>query len=235
MLKVSMLLACSCSACFGQDNPAGVGYGVFRIYCAPCHGIHAQGGRGPDLSRGVFSSGDQDADLARTISIGIAGTEMSAFGDVLGENNIRRVIAYVRSVNRHENSAVSGDASRGEAVFWGKGQCGNCHMAAGRGRAVGPDLSRVGRQRSLSYLRESIVAPNADVTPGFNTVVVVTRDGRKIAGVQKSFDNFSARIVDLAGEAHFFLKEDVRSMERQFRSLMPGSYSKMFNSSELDD
>jgi len=108
-------------------------------------------------------------------------------------------------------------------------------MAAGRGRAVGPDLSRVGRQRSLAYLRESIVAPNADVTPGFNTVVVVTRDGRRIAGVQKSFDNFSARIVDLAGEVHFFMKEDVRSMERQFRSLMPDSYSKMFNSSELDD
>ena len=60
-LKVSMLLACACGLCFGQDNPAGIGYGVFRIYCAPCHGFRAQGGRGPDLSRGVFRSGEQDA------------------------------------------------------------------------------------------------------------------------------------------------------------------------------
>jgi alcohol dehydrogenase (cytochrome c) len=138
-------------------------------------------------------------------------------------------------VNRHDNSVLSGDASRGEALFWGKGRCGDCHTAAGRGRAIGPDLSRVGRQRSLAYLRESIVSPNADVTPSFNTVVVVTRDGRKITGVQKDFDNFSARLVDLTGEAHAYRKEDVRSMERVFRSLMPENYSNIFTSSELDD
>jgi mono/diheme cytochrome c family protein len=45
-----------------------LGRGIFRIHCAPCHGIHAQGGRAPDLTRGVFASGDSDDDLVRTIS-----------------------------------------------------------------------------------------------------------------------------------------------------------------------
>ena len=58
MLRLAILLACVSAICLAQDNAAGVGYGIFRIYCAPCHGIHAQGGRGPDLSRGVFASGD---------------------------------------------------------------------------------------------------------------------------------------------------------------------------------
>ena len=70
---------------------------------------------------------------------------------------------------------------------------------------------RAGRQRSLAYLRKSIVSPNADVTPGFKLTpsCVVTRDGRKIAGVQKNFDNFSARLVALTGAPHAYRKEDV--------------------------
>jgi alcohol dehydrogenase (cytochrome c) len=223
------------AACFAQENPADLGKGIFRIYCAPCHGIRARGGRGPDLSRGIFRSGDQDSDLARTISSGVRDTEMSGFAEILGDDNIRRVIAYIRSVSRHDNSAASGDPARGESLFWGKGQCGSCHTAAGRGRAIGPDLSRVGRQRSLEYLRESVAAPNADVTPGFATIVVVTRAGNKITGVERSFDNFSARLVDLAGQVHAFQKDDVASMKRESRSLMPDTYGKLFSATEMDD
>src|SRR2546421_182518 len=37
---------------FANDaQAAGVGKGIFRIYCAPCHGIRGQGRRGPNLSR----------------------------------------------------------------------------------------------------------------------------------------------------------------------------------------
>src|SRR5689334_1039443 len=113
MLRLTMLLACVSVCCLAQDDPAGLGNGIFRIYCAPCHGIHAQGGRGPDLSRGVFAAGDLEADLARVISNGIPGTEMSGFDEILGEENIRRIVAFLRSVNRRDNSAIAGDAPRG--------------------------------------------------------------------------------------------------------------------------
>jgi alcohol dehydrogenase (cytochrome c) len=218
--------------CLAQD--ADVGKGMFRIYCAPCHGIAARGGRGPDLSRGVFRAGETDDDLFRTISRGVPGTEMGDYAR-LGDDNIRRIIAFIRSVNRHDNSVAAGDAARGEQLFWNKGQCGACHMVGPKGKAIGPNLSRIGRQRSLEYLRESVLEPGRDVTPGFNAVTVVTRDGKKITGIEKHYDNFSARLLDLAGKEHSFQKEQVASMKREFRSLMPDSYRTAFSGAEIDD
>jgi alcohol dehydrogenase (cytochrome c) len=240
MMRLFLLLALPLAILAQPDSfptdPASidVGKGMFRIYCAPCHGIRAQGGRGPDLSRGVFRSGDTDAGLFRTISTGVPGTEMPGWAQ-LGDENLRRMVAYIRSVNRHDNAAVTGDAAHGESLFWAKGACGNCHMVGGRGRSIGPDLSRVGRRRSLAYLRESILSPNADITPGYNSIVVVTRAGKKITGVERSFDNFSARLVDLSGEVRSFQKDSVASLRREYRSLMPDSYGSLFTGPELQD
>ena len=228
-----IILAAFAAVCLAQENPADLGKGMFRIYCAPCHGFRAQGGRGPDLSRGAFRAGDQDSDLQRVISNGVPGTEMGDWAQ-LGEDNIRRLIAFIRSVNRHDNSAVAGDAAHGESLFWGKGQCGNCHTVGEKGRAIGPDLSRAGRQRSVAYLRESIVEPNKDITPGYNSVVVVTKAGKKITGVEKNFDNFSARLIDLSGNVLSFQKEEVASMKRQYTSMMP-AYGSAFAGKDLDD
>jgi alcohol dehydrogenase (cytochrome c) len=233
MVKLAMLVAAAAGLCLGQE--ADVGKGMFRIYCAPCHGFSARGGRGPDLSRGVFRSGDTDDDLFRTIAKGVSGTDMAAWESTLDDANIRRIIAFLRSVNRHDNTTISGDPARGEVLFWTKGQCGSCHAVGAKGRDIGPNLTRVGRQRSIEYLRESIVDPNQDITPGFNTVVAITRDGKKISGVEKSFDDFSARLLDLSGETRSFQKEDVRSLTREYRSLMPANYRTLFTAAELDD
>src|ERR1035438_7514343 len=92
---------------YGQANPlAGdraaidVGKGNFRLYCAACHGIHAQGGRGPDLTRGSFSAGSTDADLFRVISKGVEGTEMTDYGDRFDDRMIWRLVAFIRSIAR---------------------------------------------------------------------------------------------------------------------------------------
>ncbi len=72
-----------CSAQPALKNPfandpraAEEGRIAFRGSCALCHGIRAEGGRGPDLTLGTYSVGDTDADLYRVISTGAAGTEM---------------------------------------------------------------------------------------------------------------------------------------------------------------
>ena len=220
-----------------KDDPqaAEAGRGIFRIYCSPCHGIHAEGGLGPDLTRGTYSAGEKDSDLLAVISTGVAGTEMPSFSVGLGDENIWRVIAYLRSATRHDAEKATGDAAAGEKLFWGKGACGQCHRVAARGGRMGPDLTRAGRSRSLRYLRESVVSPNADLTPGYATVTVVTRDGKKIAGVQRGYDNFSAQLMDSRENYYSFLKSDVTSITREFRSLMPDGYGKLFSATELDD
>ena len=46
-------------------SPADVAAGAktFRSHCAPCHGLHGEGGRGPNLASGVFFHGGTDLDL----------------------------------------------------------------------------------------------------------------------------------------------------------------------------
>jgi len=217
----------------GDPHAAEDGRVVFRIYCAPCHGIQAKGGRGPDLTRGTYAAGDRDEDLYQTIRRGVPGTEMPDFSEI-NEEVTWHLVAYIRSAARHEAPPKTGDASHGEKLFWSKG-CGGCHRVGSKGGTLGPDLTRSGRQRSYAYLKESIVQPDADISPGYETIEVVTRDGKRLTGVQRGYDNFSAQFTDMSGKFYSLDRSDVSSMKREFRSVMPGDYGKRFSGTEIDD
>jgi putative heme-binding domain-containing protein len=238
-LMIVLLLGTLCRAQtnnpFASDPQAAeTGRWNFRIICSPCHGIHAEGGRGPDLTLGTYSAGDSDAELFRVIAGGVPGSEMAGYAGRLEDEGIWRLVSYIRTVAKHETSAPPGNAAAGAELFWSKGNCGACHRVAARGASIGPDLTRVGRQRSSAYLRASVLTPDADITSGFNTVTVVTRDGKKIQGIEKSYDTFSAQLMDLSGKYYSFLREDVTSMTREPKSLMP-SYAKQLGETEIND
>jgi cytochrome c oxidase cbb3-type subunit III len=241
MLRFTIVLLLAALAHAQNTNPfapdpkaAETGRWNFRILCSPCHGIHAQGGRGPDLTLGTYSAGDTDADLFRVIARGVPGSEMAGYAGRVEDDGIWRLVSYIRSVARHDAAPLAGTASAGEKIFWGKGNCETCHRVAARGASIGPDLTRAGRQRSAAYLRASILTPDSDITPGYNTITVVKRDGKKIQGVEKSYDNFSAQLMDLSGKYYSFLREDVTSMTREPKSLMP-SYGKLLSENEVND
>ena len=216
----------------GDSRAVAAGKVLFRVHCSSCHGRQAQGGNAPDLARGSFSVGDQDSDLFRTISEGVTGTEMASYSR-LGADNIWRLVTFVRSMS-HSEAPVAGDAARGDALFWGKGGCGNCHAVGNRGNRMGPDLSRVGQQLSLENLRESVVSPSSDIVPGYSGVTVVLRDGKTVRGIQKALDDFSVVLVDFSGKLYTYDRSDVRSVTRDTQSLMP-EYGKALTSAELDD
>ena len=236
-------LVVTAAACVAQqaENPlagdpravAGGGE-AFRPYCTPCHGIRGDGGRGPDLTRGVYSVGDKDSDLFRTIANGVPGTPMPGFASDLREEDIWRIVAFIRAIARHDVPAIPGDRAAGEKLFWGKGACSSCHMINGKGGRLGPRLNRVGRERSLAYLRDSLLTPNSDVQPEYATITAVRRDGSKVFGVG-DLDNFTVQIIDTAGNYYSFLRSDLASATRELRSLMPDNYSRLLTPGEIDD
>lgn len=205
----------------GNAAEAEAGRGLFRIMCGPCHGIKAQGGRGPDLTLGVYNAGSTDRDLYRVIAAGVSGTEMPGYGVRIGEENVWRLVTYIRSVANRRETPATGNAAEGEKLYWGKGGCASCHRIGQRGGTMGPDLTIVGRKRSLDYLRASLTKPNADLTTGFYTITVVTKQGRKLQGVQRGFDNFTVQLVTTDGKLHSFQRDDLTSAERSYTSLMP--------------
>lgn len=244
VLQLFLLIVLAASVCAAQPtrtNPfhnsaadIDTGRATFRIYCAPCHGIGAAGGSGPDLTLGVYEVGDSDEDLFEVIEDGVSGTEMSGFGERMNNNTIWRVVAYLRSVARRETPVLTGDASRGKAVYQGKGGCAGCHRIAGAGGRLGPNLSRIGRTLSFARLREALVEPDKNIAKGFDTITVVERDGETVRGRRMNIDNFSVQLMDLREEIHSYLRDEARSVERETESLMP-SYEGILSGSEIDD
>ncbi len=89
-----------------------------------------------------------------------------------------------------------GDPETGRAVFIGhaQGQCIRCHKIRGEGGTAGPDLTDVvKRNREVTgglreHLLQSLIDPNAKITPGFGSITLVLNSGRIVAGTLKTED-----------------------------------------------
>lgn len=79
-----------------------------------------------------------------------------------------------------------GDAERGAKIFLRqKAGCAKCHAAAkdSKQKPIGPDLTWIGDRLKPEQIVQAIVDPNATITKGFQSYIVVTVDGKVIAGV----------------------------------------------------
>jgi putative heme-binding domain-containing protein len=92
----------------------------------------------------------------------------------------------------------------------------------------------VGRTRNPVYLRESLIAPGADIARGFDAVTVVTKDGKTLRGIERALDDFSVVMQDFSGKVYSFDRADVRSVTRANESLMPAA-TKTLSQTELND
>lgn len=231
-----------------RSNPATLkeGESLFRANCSPCHGINAKGGgRGPDLTSGRWSHGSSDADIFRTISDGVPGTEMPA--NTFADSEIWTLVTYLRSLSPAKPVRVAGDPQRGEELFTRQQGCSACHMVRGKGGALGPDLSRIGASRSIASLTESIREPDKELSDGmldpnrwgppivYDTVIVTTADGREIKGLAKNEDTFSLQFMDMQQNLHSYAKSELKKVTHLRKSVMPAYSDQMLTDSDLQD
>ena len=223
------------------------GASLFRANCSPCHGLSARGGgRGPDLTSGRWTHGSSDAAIFRTITSGVPGTEMPANG--FEDSEVWAIIAYLRSLTPPHRATVSGDPANGKKIFFGSAGCSNCHMIRGSGGLLGPDLSRVAAARSVAYLIDSIRQPDKDLSAGmldpnnhyglpliYDTVSVVTARGERITGIARNEDTFSVQLLTTDQNLRFFLKNEVKEVTHERKSLMPPYSEDRLSKSQLHD
>jgi len=98
---------------------------------------------------------------------------------------------------------------------------------------LGPDLGRIGAQRSPAELELALLEPNADVRAGNRIFSVVDNDGNTFTGRLLNQDTHSVQMLATGEDLVAFMKTEVREFGFT-ESLMP-SYRNEFSNAEIAD
>jgi putative heme-binding domain-containing protein len=217
---------------YTSAEDARLGRQYFLGHCGQCHGPEGQGGRGVNLTTGRLRHGSSDRELYMTLRQGISGSEMP--GSRLSQIELWRIVTYVRTLGAAgAEERATGDPVAGEAVYHAKG-CDACHLVRGQGGLLGPDLSDIGFRRSLKFLRESVIQPDAHIAADYRSAVVAPRSGPKIVGIVLNEDDYSIQLRDRNGVLRAFVKADLKAVEHPSKSLMP-AYGSALSDTQLED
>jgi cytochrome c oxidase cbb3-type subunit 3 len=236
----------------GDPKAAKAGESEFRINCALCHGLGAHGGgRGPDLTRAQKKHVHSDAEMFQVISNGIPGTVMPANGTNgqgvgMTDEEIWQIITYIRSVEVKASAKSAGNAAHGKELFYGDANCSLCHMVEGKGGRVGPELTSVGGSRTREAIIDSVRNPSRRLAWGltestkefpqeYETVTIVTADGKQIKGVALDEDNFSVQMMDSSEQIYLLEKDKLLSFKKSRESMMPVYTTDVLSDKDLDD
>ncbi|MDA1050568.1 MAG: c-type cytochrome [Planctomycetota bacterium] len=219
------------------------GKALYRGLCSGCHGGSGRGGKGPNLTDDRWLHGDKDEDIARVIQQGVPRTTMKKLGEALEDEQIAKIIAYLRQLGRaptdsHWQPYMSGDAKLGQALFFdekAKAQCGKCHTVNKQGGRVGPALDRIAVRRSPEYIMESILQSSKFIDPQYEAVQVVTDGGQLLKGLRVNESNFSIQFREENGRFHSFLKRDLEEFQVLNTSLMPDNFAEQLTVKQLHD
>lgn len=208
------------------------GTGLFRARCANCHGMDARGVRGPDLTL-LWANGRTDPGVFQTVRRGVPGTEMPAQGIRTKDDDIWRIVAYLKTLATPAPEAAHGNAENGARVF--RAACAGCHRVSGQGGRLGPELTRIGASRTRAALTRQIRGATEDFINGYEPVTLTMANGQTVRGVKKNEDLFSVQIMDTRERIQGYVKGDLKSFANDTRSAMPVFGPERLNQSDLDD
>ena len=264
-LLLALLLSISLNAQRGGGPPAGKGANPAignreaiaegeKLYNETCTACHGKDGKGGELGPPVASQNRRylrrsDDEVFDALKNGISGTQMPPFSGQFSDDQIWRVTAYIRGLRGTAvDTPAAGNVAGGEAIFWGKGTCGNCHMIKAKGGIIGPDLSNLGGQRKVQDIADALTKVEHKIAADGGThdstllpmstyqpVRVTTKDGKVISGILKNEDSFSLQVLgrdDLT--IHRFKRQDVQ-VYYDPNSVMPHDWDRRLSASEFQD
>src|SRR5438552_13504082 len=211
-------------ALWAQNTPASpADQDIKQTYsklCGGCHGDDARGTQqGPGFSGNPSVRGRSAQSLRNVIRNGIPAAGMPAFD--LPADTLDALATMIVSLNAEAaKGRVPGDPAAGRQFFFGKGQCGSCHLAQGEGSPIGPDLSDIGLALTVDEIREALQNPDARIAPGYGVVSVRMSNGRTLRGFARSRSSFDLAVQDLTGAFHLVSLDEVAAMTDEKRSHM---------------
>jgi mono/diheme cytochrome c family protein len=173
---VALFSLATISSAQGIEDVTARGEKVFQETCATgyCHGAKGTVGGAPRL----VGRGFDQAFITATITRGVPGTAMRAFGTSLERRDLTAVIAYVASLNgiaapganasrERPVAALSAEAARGRDLFFDAtrsfARCSTCHEVGGMGIPVATPIASI---------PADVQALRSLATPGVRTAVI---------------------------------------------------------------
>jgi len=165
---------------------------------------------------------------------------------------VSREVRRVRSIDRFDfrppdkaavdplagfrEALTGGDAPAGRKIFFEKPEasCARCHRVDGQGGENGPGLDGLGSRQSRGFILESMVAPNAHITEGYESVGVVLKSGTGLAGVLRGEDATNL-VIHTPDEGPVNVPKSEVTRRVAGLSPMPADFATLISKDELRD
>ncbi|MEZ5396105.1 MAG: PQQ-binding-like beta-propeller repeat protein [Bryobacterales bacterium] len=193
----------------------------FEARCGGCHGGDGKGGpRAPDIVTPSLVP-SRSAEQVRTLILeGLPSRGMPPIATP--EPELTQLVAFYLSVAApaFHTPPEGGEAAvkRGEGLFFQA--CANCHTRGPNAKVIGPDLSRVGLERTYDEIERSIVDPSATIEPGYELVEVTVKGREPYRAFARNRSPHSLQLQTLDGRFEFLSRGDYESVKALDQSLM---------------
>ena len=182
------------------------------------------------LSKDVLGP-DQVRRLAETQSPELGESVKKIWGTVRRQDSAERQ-KVVREMTEYLLTGAAGDPQRGWAVY--DRICGQCHVMHGRGYEVGPEITRNGRG-NFEQLVVSIFDPSLVIGEAYQSVTVLTVDGRVISGLVLEQSDRRIVLKVQGGKQEVLPMDEADEIRQNEQSLMPDGLEQQMTPQEVAD
>jgi putative heme-binding domain-containing protein len=133
---------------------------------------------------------------------------------------------------------LEGDPEIGKELFFdpeSPAGCAKCHTVGEEGGQVGPELTTIAAAQPLDYIIESILHPSAVIVPGFEPVLIITKDSLYVTGIVKEEDTETVAVADSQGKIQQVRKVDIAKQVPQQTSIMPDGFAEILTVRDFHD
>lgn len=132
-----------------------------------------------------------------------------------------------------ELARTEGDPAQGEQIYRiAELQCVRCHAIGPAGGQIGPNLVSLGGSSAPDYIIESLLAPDAKMKEGFQSLVIQTDDGEVLTGLQRSRTEEQIELLLADGRTVKVATSSIEAI-REGKSIMPAGLVDRLNKQQL--
>ncbi len=164
LIGITFLWLANVTLCLADESVIQTGEKLYKQNCMICHQADAIGkpGMAPSLTNKELLANASDKFFKETIRDGRPGTGMPPFAH-LNQDNIKAIIAYLRSHTEEPNRAAEidtqpdahGDPRPGKQ--WFAQICATCHGVKGDGYIAGGTGTAIGKEGFLGKVSDGFI------------------------------------------------------------------------------